>query len=46
MASVIEKNKKLAIQLLINTNKGFMYKTKTEPIRFTKKLIGKFERKH
>ena len=35
MASVIEKNIKLAIQLLINTNKGFMYKTKTEPICFT-----------
>ena len=42
MASVIEEKKKLAVQLLINTIKGFMYKTKTETICFTNRNCWKF----
>ena len=33
---------KNAVQLLINTNKGFMYKTKTETICFTNRNCWKF----
>ena len=32
---LLKRKKKLALQLLINTNKGFMYETKTETICFT-----------
>ena len=39
---LLKRKKKLALQLLINTNKGFMYETKTETICFTNRNCWKF----